>query len=165
MLEDGIPVRPTGFCNVNQFIELITEQASSIEVIRGPGNALFGSNAVHGLINVLMPKPGSARPQVSLEVGENDYVRFKADLPFKSDSPWLASAVYADDGGFRADSGYTQGKVHIKRNSRWLEGDFTLGFSATDLDQDTAGFIFGKDAYKDPVARQSNLNPEAFRKA
>jgi iron complex outermembrane receptor protein len=69
LLEDSIPVRPTGFCNVNQFIELVTEQAASVEVIRGPGNALFGSNALHGVINVLMPQPGTASPQVSLEVG------------------------------------------------------------------------------------------------
>ncbi|HEY5643740.1 MAG TPA: TonB-dependent receptor plug domain-containing protein, partial [Woeseiaceae bacterium] len=35
-LEDGIPSRPAGFCNVNQMFELFTEQADSIEVIRGP---------------------------------------------------------------------------------------------------------------------------------
>jgi iron complex outermembrane receptor protein len=73
--------------------------------------------------------------------------------------------VYADDGGFRTDSGYRQGKMHIKRNSKLAGGDLMLAFSATDLDQDTAGFIFGKDAYKDPVASVENLNPEAFRDA
>ncbi|NND47222.1 MAG: TonB-dependent receptor plug domain-containing protein, partial [Woeseiaceae bacterium] len=46
-LEDGIPIRPSGFCNVNQMFELHTEQASNIEVIRGPGSALYGSNALH----------------------------------------------------------------------------------------------------------------------
>ena len=40
-LEDGIPVRPAGFCTVNQLIEVGSELASSIEVIRGPGNALL----------------------------------------------------------------------------------------------------------------------------
>ena len=57
-LEDGIPVRPASFCNVNQFIELYPEEARAIEVIRGPGNALYGSNALHGTLNVLMPVPG-----------------------------------------------------------------------------------------------------------
>ncbi|NIP19324.1 MAG: TonB-dependent receptor, partial [Xanthomonadales bacterium] len=37
-------------------------------------------------------------------------------------------------------------------------------FSLADLDQETAGFIVGKDAYRDPVLRRQNLNPEAFRK-
>jgi outer membrane cobalamin receptor len=56
--EDGIPTRPAGFCNVNQMFELLTEQAASIEVLRGPGTVLYGSNALHGLVNVLIPEPG-----------------------------------------------------------------------------------------------------------
>jgi outer membrane receptor protein involved in Fe transport len=40
-----------------------------------------------------------------------------------------------------------------------------LGVSATDLDQETAGFILGEDAYKDPDVNRSNPNPEAYRKA
>jgi len=116
-LEDGIPIRPAGFCNVNSLFEVNSEQAQSIEVIRGPGNALYGSNALHGIVNVLMPRPGPDRtPRVSLEIGANDFYRAKADLPFSSESPWLASLAYADDGGFRDDSGYQQGKLHAKRD-------------------------------------------------
>lgn len=51
-LEDGMPTRPAGFCNDNQLFEINAEQARAIEIIRGPGNALYGSNALHGIINV-----------------------------------------------------------------------------------------------------------------
>ena len=51
MLEDSIPIRPTGFCNVNQLFEVPTELAQSVEVLRGPANALYGSNGLHGTIN------------------------------------------------------------------------------------------------------------------
>ncbi|MEE9510896.1 MAG: TonB-dependent receptor, partial [Gammaproteobacteria bacterium] len=34
ILEDGIPTRPAGFCNVNQLFELDVEQAQTIEVVR-----------------------------------------------------------------------------------------------------------------------------------
>ena len=38
LLEDGMPLRPTGFCNVNQLFEANTSQAAAIEVLRGlPG--------------------------------------------------------------------------------------------------------------------------------
>ena len=47
ILEDGIPVRPNGFCNVNGLFETQTEIASSLEVIRGPASARYGSNAMH----------------------------------------------------------------------------------------------------------------------
>ncbi|MDJ0812949.1 MAG: TonB-dependent receptor [Woeseiaceae bacterium] len=165
-LEDGIPVRPAGFCNVNGLLEANTEQAQSIEVIRGPGNALYGSNALHGITNVLMPMPGPDRaPSASLEVGANDFYRINVQAPFDTGSPWLASLVYADDGGFRDDAGYQQAKLHSKLRFDAGDGDFVLGFTATDLDQETAGFILGEDAYKDPDVNRSNPNPEAFRKA
>lgn len=166
ILEDGIPVRPASFCNINQLIEVNAEQARSVEVIRGPGNALFGSNALHGIINVLMPTPGeSGVANAGVEVGSNDFFRARVTLPFAPGQPWIASLVYADDGGFRDDSGYRQGKLHLKRQWLSADSDFTLAFSATDLSQDSAGFIVGENAYKDAALRRSNPNPEAFRDA
>jgi outer membrane receptor protein involved in Fe transport len=165
-LEDGIPIRPSGFCNVNSLFEINTEQAASIEVIRGPGSALYGSNALHGVINVLMPLPDKNRtPELAFEFGANNFYRASANLPFDDDASWLASMVHANDGGFRDDSGYKQSKIHVKRHWAQQDGNFTLAFSATDLDQDTAGFIQGEDAYKDSSLNRGNLNPEAFRKA
>ena len=58
-LEDSIAIRPTGFCNVNEPFEMLSELASAIEVIRGPASALYGWNAVHGRLNVLVPEPGA----------------------------------------------------------------------------------------------------------
>ena len=56
-LENGVPMRPVGFCNVNVLFEVNTEQAQAVEVLRGPGSALYGSNAMHGTVNVLQPWP------------------------------------------------------------------------------------------------------------
>jgi iron complex outermembrane recepter protein len=39
-LENGIPIRPTGFCNVNELFEVNSEQAQSIEVLRGPAGVV-----------------------------------------------------------------------------------------------------------------------------
>lgn len=39
-LENGVPVRPVGFCNVNGMLEINTEQADAIEILRGTGTAL-----------------------------------------------------------------------------------------------------------------------------
>ena len=166
VLEDGIPVRPSNFCNNNQLIEVNAEQARSVEVVRGPGNALYGSNALHGIINVLMPMPGDKNiANAGLEVGSNNFFRVRASVPFATDGRWFASVIYADDGGFRDESGYRQGKVHLKRS--WLSDgqSFTLAASVTELQQETAGFIVGENAYKDTELSSSNPNPEAFRDA
>ena len=164
MLEDGIPLRPAGFCNVNQLFELPTELADRIEILRGPANALYGSNALHGTINALMPEP-SAPGYAAIESGANDFVRARLRLPLAADADSVFALVFADDGGFRADSGYRQAKAHAKTRRRFAGGDLELAASATWLDQETAGFIFGEDAYRDPALNRGNVNPEAFRRA
>jgi outer membrane receptor protein involved in Fe transport len=165
-LEDGIPIRPSGFCNVNQMFEMHTEQASSIEIVRGPGNALYGSNALHGIVNVLTPASTEAPVStLAIEAGSNEFLRLRALLSGGSDTPLLASLVYADDGGFREDAGYRQAKLQLAADWTLSASEFTAVFSATDLDQETAGFIFGEDAYKDPDVNRGNVNPEAFRDA
>ena len=58
ILENGVPVRSPAFGNVNSLIEPHLEIAEAIEIIRGPGSAKYGSNAVHGLVNVILPAPG-----------------------------------------------------------------------------------------------------------
>ena len=53
VLEDGLPIRPTGFCNVNGLFETFFEMSSGLETITGPASARYGANAMHGVINVL----------------------------------------------------------------------------------------------------------------
>ena len=52
ILEDGLPIRPAGFCNVNNLFEVSTNLASKIEILKGPSSARFGGNALHGAINL-----------------------------------------------------------------------------------------------------------------
>lgn len=164
VLENGIPTRPNGFCNVNQLLELPTELATGIEIIRGPGNALYGSNALHGTINVLLPVANSTT-RASVEFGSNDFFRLTGRSGSAGTSGFSAGLVYADDGGFREDSGYRQTKAFANKSLNVRAGSLDIQLVLSDLDQETAGFILGLDAYKDPVLRRQNLNPEAFRRA
>ena len=72
-LENGLPVRPAGFCNVNNLFELNTEQAGRIEVWRGPASAVLGGNALHGAINVMNRVP--ERNRIGIEGGSYDSYR------------------------------------------------------------------------------------------
>ncbi len=163
-LEDGIPTRPSGFCNVNQLFEIQSESAQSVELIRGPGNALYGSNALHGTINVRMPTPAAASGMAaSIELGANEFRRLRATGV--SPERGLVDVVITDDGGFRDEAGYEQWKLHAKWATTVFGGDLVAAVSLTDLDQETAGFIRGEDAYKDDDVNRSNPNPEAFRQA
>jgi iron complex outermembrane recepter protein len=56
-MEDGIPLRPTGLFNPNALIDVNMAAIDRIEVLRGPGSAMYGSNAVAGAVNFITPSP------------------------------------------------------------------------------------------------------------
>jgi outer membrane receptor protein involved in Fe transport len=164
-LENGVPIRPVGFCNVNELYEVNTEQARAIEVLRGPGSALYGSSAMHGTVNVLQPS-AAERPRgaFSVDGGPSNYWRLKA----AGRADWGATSLglaglYANDGGWRAVSGYHETKVNASLSSRWETTPVRFDLAATSLDQQTAGFITGKDAYESLQQSQSNPTPGAGR--
>jgi outer membrane receptor protein involved in Fe transport len=167
VLEDGVPIRPVGFCNVNQLFEVNLEQASAVEVLRGPGVGVLGANAVHGVVNVLSPDP-ERLPAVgiSLESGSDEW-RQAAAVARAGDGATRAgiAAHYAHDGGFRADSGFDEWKANAAVDRDLGDARLRVRFAYTDLDQETAGFVVGRDAYRTPRLARSNPNPEAFRQA
>lgn len=159
--ENGIPTRPSGLCNVNQLFEVNTEQASGIEVWRGAGTVFYGSNAMHGVINTLTPALG--KNSLAVEGGPHDFYRAKVSLGQQmGDHQWQASLNGVSDGGLKDDSGYDQQKMTLQH--RWQgEAIAVQSFlSAVNLNQETAGYLRGEDAYKQS-GWKSNTNPEAFR--
>jgi outer membrane receptor protein involved in Fe transport len=165
VLEDSIPIRPVGFCNVNELFEVDTEQAHSIEVLRGPGSALYGSNALHGTINVLPADPADM-PALRLiaEGGSDQYWRGRFAGATRGTRTDYGLAVLAThDGGFRDHSGLDEYKVNAALVDHRERGTLTLRFAGSYLNQDTAGYLVGPDAYKNPALRVTNANPEAFR--
>jgi iron complex outermembrane recepter protein len=167
-LEDSVPIRPVGFCNVNELFEVDAEQAAAIEVLRGPAGALYGSSAMHGAVNVLSPRLAQLpAASVSVERGPEQYFRARGSARYVGDSTAVGfSALGEYDGGWRDDSLTRQQKV-LAALEQQLSGDsrFDLRLSATRLDQNTAGFIQGFESYRNPVIARSNANPEAFREA
>jgi outer membrane receptor protein involved in Fe transport len=163
LLEDGMPLRPTGFCNVNQLFEANTSQAAAIEVLRGPGTGPYGANAVHGLVYVISPDPG-ALPRLRLGVtrGADDHLALQFAA---SDDSTALYGLWRDEDGFRTDAPVREWKANAAHQRALGAGELRLRAAATRLDQETAGFIRGFDAYRDPVLRKTNPNPEAFRDA
>ena len=162
ILEDGIPVRPNGFCNVNGLFETQTETASNLEVIRGPASARYGSNAMHGVINVVSKSIEDVNT-LSSNVGPNKYKNFK--LSIGDSENWRINTLFSNDDGFRKESRYDQQKFHLKNKFRFYSTDATFNLRLTNLKQETAGYILGEDIYKDKKESEKNLNPEAYRDA
>ncbi|MEM1412787.1 MAG: TonB-dependent receptor plug domain-containing protein, partial [Pseudomonadota bacterium] len=121
ILEDRVPVRPAGFCNVNELFEVNLLQARQVEVVRGPGSAIYGSNALHGVIDVSSGDPTPDAPlSGGVMAGTDDYYRGRAEL---SGSEMALFANYTNAGSFREDEGFE----HVFVNGTWLANE-----SATD---------------------------------
>ncbi|MDC1119542.1 TonB-dependent receptor [Gammaproteobacteria bacterium] len=161
--ENGIPVRSSGFCNVNEMFDLHAENAASVEVVRGPGSAFWGSNAVHGLVNVVLPKAGDAR-QITLEQGPRGSQRVKAQLgQDQGNFKQLLLVNGTSEEGYRDESGFAQQKLtylynYTTSNGWALDG----GITHVNLNQETAGFVTDFESYKG-ASRTGNPNPEAYR--
>ncbi len=164
LAEEGIPLRAAGFCNVNELFDSHSENAERIEVIRGPGSAFYGSNAVHGMINVVLPDPDDRRV-LSVEAGPRGTLRGNARIGFENDNfshTFLVNGISEE--GFRPQSGFDQQKLSWLYQTELANG-VTLdgGITTTNLNQETAGYVVGNEAYKDDDLRRTNDNPEAYR--
>jgi outer membrane receptor protein involved in Fe transport len=162
-LEDGVPTRSTGFFNHNALYEVNLPQAGGMEVLKGPGTALHGSDAIGGVINVLTrPAPPTAALDLTTEVGDFGYRRMLASAGFTRGVHGVRgdlNITRAD--GFKRDAPYD-------RTSATLRHDAALGSGVTLRTVLTATTVEQRDvialAARDFDTRpRLNLSPIAFR--
>lgn len=165
-LEDGVPSRSTGFFNHNALYEINLPQADRIEVGKGPANALYGSDAIGGVVNVSTRAP-SLVPVVtfSAEGGENGWARGLVTAT----NTWRRAGVRADFNYTRTDG--WRDATEYDRQAGTLRWDQDLGNGArlktvatfSLIDQHTAGTstISRDDYLNDPTV---NYTPVSLRK-
>jgi len=165
--EDNLPIRPVGFCNLNEMFEVNYEQAGAIEVLRGPGSAMFGASAVHGIVNVLTPRVAQMPEFLAgAELGSDSFTRVRLGFAHDAGSFGLgAYGIATRAPGWRDSSGVDEAKVNLLADGEVGGGTLRLRAAGTVLNQETAGFIQGYNSYKDEEIARSNPNPEAFRDA
>jgi outer membrane receptor protein involved in Fe transport len=163
-LEDGIPTRPTGFFNHNALYEVNIPQSGGIEVLKGPGTALYGSDAIGGVVNVLTrPAPVSPTLEANVEGGAYGYQRVLATGGFAKGKDALRVDVNATQmDGWRNNSPY-------ERQSATVRWDRSLGLwstrtviTGTRVDQnDVLALSQTQLDERDPI----NRSPLAYRRA
>ncbi|MDQ2669464.1 MAG: TonB-dependent receptor, partial [Gemmatimonadota bacterium] len=112
-LEDGVPIRSTGFFNHNALYEINIPQSGRIEVIKGPGSAVYGSDAIGGVINSFTRDPSEQLTgELFVEGGSDTYLRalgslsgsrgrhgLRADVNVTQSDGWRTGASYERQSG------------------------------------------------------------------
>ncbi len=167
-LEDGIPIRPTGDFNHNGLIEINSEAAQRIEVIRGPASSIYGSEAVGGAINFITKKP-SLTPKATLETewGTRDYKRINLDAStMVNDKLGFAIAGYYADRSQKAEYHNDFHKYAINARADYRINDktsLTGTFAYIDYFADGKGDLdslqfYDKDYTQKPISNQRFTN-------
>ena len=166
-LEDGIPVRATGNFNHNALYELNLPSAGGVEVVRGIGSALYGSDAIGGLVNVLSRTPReTAGADLSVEAGSFGWGRVLGGLDSGRRGP---NAVRADlnlthTGGWRDSTAYDRQSVNLRWDHEYDSQTLVKTIlGVTHIDQETgANSALPLDLYlNNPTV---NLRSAAYRK-
>ncbi len=141
-LEDGVPIRSTGFFNHNGLYEINLPQSGRIEVIKGPGSAVYGSDAIGGAVNSYTRDPsttptaefsavgGTAGSRRTMGTVSNSWGRnaFRADVNLTGADGWRSGASYS------RESGTLRWDLQLGQNSR-----LKTIVSASHIDQPSDG--------------------------
>ncbi len=165
-LEDGVPTRSTGFFNHNALYEVNLPQADRIEIMKGPANAMYGSDAIGGVINVGTRAPSQeTQGELTVEGGEHGFQRYLGSVSSTSGT-----------NGFRADLNVTRtdgwrAGTDYQRYSGTVRWDRSFGTGSSlktvltysDINQNTAGSsAISRDDFE--TNPEINYTPISFRK-
>ena len=118
-MQDGIPVQSSGFFNHNGLAYTTFQSATSVEVLKGAGTALYGSDAVAAVINVESLKTPSKKEEIIIKGmgGSNGFGSTSVEMSDTIDknNAYRASASYMHSDGWR-DNTNTD---HFEANMRY----------------------------------------------
>jgi outer membrane receptor protein involved in Fe transport len=163
-LEDGVPTRSTGFFNHNALYEVNLPQAEGIEVTKGPGSALHGSDAIGGVVNVVTRSAfGPPGVEASLEGGS--YGFWRGLLSWNAGGARDAvrgelNLTHTD--GWREATGYDRQAGSLRWDRAGEEWSFKTLATFGIIDQQTAGTstLPEEDYLRNPTW---NLTPISLR--
>ena len=116
LLIDGVPQTNSG--NEARVVALPINDASSIEVVRGPNSALYGRTAIGGAINLLTADP-TAQPEVRIDLTGGQFGTAKGVV--SASGPIRRWGGYYVSAGKERSGGYFTNKV---------DTDFDMGNTA-----------------------------------
>ncbi|MEM7786848.1 MAG: TonB-dependent receptor, partial [Bacteroidota bacterium] len=139
------PIRPSGLFNHNALIEVNQAGVEQIEIVRGPGSALYGAGAIGGAVNFVTPRGGTApRASAALRGGDIGYGRFDGQASGQVEGVDLFVAGYGarQRDGIREHSDYDKLSLTARADARLGAATrLTATASLNNLTTDTDGSL------------------------
>lgn len=141
VLVDGHPLNDDwlGSSYVGYDARVGLEDVERIEVVRGPGSVLYGTNAFSGVVNLVTRKPTKRGGEAGLSTVESGVARgrVRANVPLGPDSGlWTSAAVARSSGrnfyfpelgeSARGADGFEAGTLEGRYQRKWLSAAWYL---------------------------------------
>ena len=158
LLVDGLPVTNYGKGGGGLLRGLNSDNIERIEIVKGPASAIYGSNAIGGVINVISRKPTSI-PRVRLWSEYGNYEDWRGGLSLggtKGGYDMNFNLNFINAEGWRENSGHEKAAGTLKLR-RVLGGSSLLIFNLeyVDFDNELSGSI-DKEDYDDDWQQSYN---------
>lgn len=144
VLLDGVPIAGYGSGSSGQFADIDSRTIARVEVVKGPSSALYGSNAIGGVINLITRRPWDrARTDFSLEAGQDG--RWRGWGAASLGDEGLGGSLdlsYQDNEGWRQHNRFEKrsGRFQVFRTTG-AEGELVFKLDYVDREGQTAGSL------------------------
>lgn len=163
-LEDGIPTRSSGFYNHNALYEVNVPQSGGIEITKGPGSALYGSDAIGGTVNVLTRTPPTeAEAEGTVETGSNGWARtlFSGGDAYDNGA-WRANLNLTRTAGWHDRAEYDRESASLRWDHALTDNTVTKTvLSWSHIDQHHVGSVGDEDYKHDPKKNNASISARA----
>jgi iron complex outermembrane receptor protein len=171
VLLDGRTVLDGYFDFVNwEGIPVTLDEIDRIEVVEGPGSALFGANAINGVINIITKQPEQMpRGLVSYTQGSNDtrlgtgiFSHATEHTAFRASVRWRDTNGFEDKSLLSSEVGSASAMLRYRTTNATLsvsgavsnlDTQFSAGVAGTSYEDGTTGYARADYTYKSTRAR------------
>lgn len=135
-------------------LPITLEEIERIEVIRGPGSAVYGADAVTGVVNLITRTPGEGPSLATTRVGTDGYVHGAAVADGRHDrTTWRLAAGYDQVARWSDNTPDSEAFVPLLDDQTWAargahaDGRVDVGFSDKGLLSFSGGYGRGTDDF------------------
>ncbi len=147
-LQDGVPVQSSGFFNHNGLAYTNFQTAQSVEVLKGAGTALYGSDAIAATINVQSAPPSKELERsINVTGGSDQYKQagFSVSDTLDNDQSYRLNFSTIASEGWRDHTDLNRYEVSGEYNISTEESDFKISLMSNYSRAQQAGSLLSLD--------------------